>query len=73
MATTKKCKNCGKEFKPCRNLSGSNPNFHWRAVACSPECGEQYLHKVLVARGQIIEEPPIIEEESTESSELEYE
>lgn len=77
MAVTKKCKNCGKEFKPCRNLSGANPNFHWRAVTCSPECGERYLHNVLVARGQLVEEAPsevpVVGEELLEASETEEE
>lgn len=30
--------------------------FQWREVACSPECGEEYLRRVLESRGQLPKE-----------------
>ena len=49
------CKACGKEYEACHT---PNPGvFRWRDVACSPECAEKYIHDVMVARGEIVEEP----------------
>ena len=49
MSETAKCRVCGKEFTPCRT---PNPNgmFRWREVACSFECGQEYLQRVMEAR-----------------------
>lgn len=49
MSGTAKCRVCGKEFTPCRT---PNPNgmFRWREVACSFECGQEYLQRVMEAR-----------------------
>lgn len=44
------CRVCGKEYPPCRTAQ-RNPNvFHWQEVACSPECGEIYLKRILESR-----------------------
>ena len=49
------CKACGKEYEACHT---PNPGvFRWRDIACSPECAEKYIHDVMVARGEIAEEP----------------
>lgn len=57
------CKACGKQYEACTT---PNPNnvFRWFDVACSRECAQQYIHDVMVARGEITEEG-----ESTESNE----
>ena len=46
----KPCKICGKLYTPCGDCERDNIAFHWRTVACSYECGQAYLKKVLVAR-----------------------
>lgn len=52
---TKPCKICGTPFVPC--LTQLPFGFNWRTVACSPECGQVYLHKIMVSRGLIDEQP----------------
>lgn len=52
MPTVKKtCRVCGKSYEACRtakrDLTGV---FHWQEVACSPECGAEYLRQVTEAR-----------------------
>lgn len=54
MAATKlKCRVCGKEYEGCRTMKRPAGVFRWQDVACSPECGEEYLRQVLTARGQL--------------------
>ena len=61
---TKPCRVCGKPFIPCvTHVAGA---FNWRTVACSPECGQKYLYKIMVSRGEIIEEQPAPEAEKFE-------
>lgn len=50
MRRTKVCKVCGKEYTVCRNETTYDGVFHWRVVACSPECGAKYLAAVTAAR-----------------------
>ena len=52
MARLAHCKVCGKEFKVCMNCRNRSEggSYNWRAVACSPECGDIYLKQVLAAR-----------------------
>lgn len=47
---TKKCRVCGKEYTCCDTTRHTDGLFHWREVACSPECGQKYLEMVLEAR-----------------------
>lgn len=47
---TKICRVCGKKYEACRSAKISNI-FRWQDVACSPECGAKYLHKVQISRG----------------------
>ncbi|RFZ78217.1 hypothetical protein DS742_13950 [Lacrimispora amygdalina] len=46
----KPCKICGKLYTPCSDCEHDNTAFHWRTVACSVECGQEYLQKVISAR-----------------------
>lgn len=70
---TKPCKICGKPFIPC--LTQLPSGFNWRTVSCSPECGQIYLHKVMVSRGLIQEEipEPVVEESEIEEEVVEVE
>ncbi|WP_369297170.1 hypothetical protein [uncultured Neglectibacter sp.] len=46
------CKVCGKLFTPCNKTSRELGMFNWREVACSPQCGMEYLEQVTAARSQ---------------------
>ena len=60
------CRVCGKEYKVCRSCQKDNSKFHWRDVACSPECGEIYFAEILKSRAQETEEESAtVEKEST--------
>lgn len=51
MNAMKICRVCGKQYRACRNSARTGVNvFRWQEVACSPECGEKYLKKVLEDR-----------------------
>lgn len=52
MATAvKTCRVCGKEYEACRTaMSRAAGVFRWQEVACSPECGAEYLRRVTEAR-----------------------
>ena len=57
----KPCKVCGKMYTPCAYCENEKTAFHWRTVACSKECGYEYLRQVMEARNpepitEIIEE-----------------
>ena len=56
---TKTCRVCGKEYEACRSIRTGDKAFNWREVACSPECGSQYLEKVLISRGKIEKPKPV--------------
>lgn len=42
----KPCKICGKMFTPCADCENDKTMFHWRRVACSPECAREYFAKI---------------------------
>lgn len=44
------CKVCGKEYEPCRTVRNGDETFNWKAVACSPECGEEYFRRIIASR-----------------------
>lgn len=46
------CRVCGKQFVPCNKSSASLGAFNYHSIACSPECGAEYLRRVQVARNQ---------------------
>lgn len=51
MAThTIPCRVCGKMFVPCNKPSAVIGAFNYRSIACSPECGTEYLRRVQAAR-----------------------
>ncbi len=51
MASVKmSCRVCGKEYEPCRTATRRPNVFHWQEVACSPECGAIYLHRIIESR-----------------------
>lgn len=56
MGANKICKVCGKEYVACRSLRPADSTFNWRAVACSPRCGEEYFRQIAVSRGKVSEE-----------------
>lgn len=50
MADAKRiCRVCGKAYTACRTMSTPGV-FRWQEVACSPDCGEEYLRRVIAAR-----------------------
>lgn len=65
------CKSCGKMFTPCANCVNDNSAFHWRAIACSPECAKKYFKAVEEARKKNTKTEEsnehVIKEESKES------
>ena len=48
----KQCKACGKRYTPCFDCENDKTAFHWRTVACSPECGRKYFAMVEAARNK---------------------
>lgn len=55
---TKICKTCGKEYEACHT---PNPGImRWRDVACSPECASAYFRAVAIARGELVEDEPAV-------------
>lgn len=52
MATAvKTCRVCGKEYEACRTMMNRAAGvFRWQEVACSPECGTEYLRRITEAR-----------------------
>lgn len=46
----KTCRVCGKTYEACRSANSNPMVFHWQEVACSPECGAEYLRMVNEAR-----------------------
>lgn len=64
---TEACRVCGKQFVPCNRTSKDLKAFNYRAVACSPECGEIYLKRILESRSTKEEEVlPEVENETTD-------
>lgn len=46
------CRVCGKLFVPCNKTSSALGAFNYHSVACSPECGAEYLRRVQEARNK---------------------
>ena len=59
---TASCRVCGKAFIPCGKSSAEIGAFNYREVACSQECGQEYLKRVLAARSLKITPTDIVEE-----------
>lgn len=47
---TKICRVCGKAYEACHTEKKDPSIFRWQDVACSPECGTEYLRRVTEAR-----------------------
>lgn len=80
MVPMKKCRVCGKEYEACRNTKVQPGVYRWREVACSPECGDIYLQRVLESRGispkkekkvRAAKREPIVENLEPEKTEVE--
>ncbi len=55
---TRVCRVCGKTYEACRSTDKIAGVFRWQDVACSLECGAEYLRRVNEARHPAPEEPP---------------
>lgn len=49
-SAVKKCRVCGKEYEACRSANRIAGVFRWQEVACSPECGAEYLRLITESR-----------------------
>lgn len=58
---TKICKACGKTYEACHTFRRDSSVFRWQDVACSPECGQQYLTAIRISRGEIQPEQTKVE------------
>lgn len=61
----KQCRVCGKLYTPCGDCERDKTAFHWRSVACSRECGAEYLKRIEASRTPVVsklEETPIFVE-----------
>ena len=52
---TKICRVCGKEYKACHTQKVDPSVFRWQDVACSKECGEEYLRRIRESRKKPVE------------------
>ena len=57
MSSKVQCRVCGKEYTPCRSLLYNPSVFNWREVACSPQCGQIYLDRIIASRAPVEEAP----------------
>lgn len=46
------CRVCGKLYPACHSLRRGDTTFRWQEVACSPECGAEYLRQILLSRSE---------------------
>ncbi len=47
----RKCRVCGKEYEACRTMMNRAVDvFRWQEVACSSECGAEYLRRIAESR-----------------------
>lgn len=53
------CRVCGKSYEACRSAKRNAGVFHWQEVACSPECGTEYLRMVNEARNPVAKAPKV--------------
>lgn len=54
------CRVCSRSYKACQTAQIAN-TFRWQDVACSPECGAEYLRKIRLSRGEIeVVEPTVL-------------
>ena len=61
----KVCKVCGKQYEACHTLRPNmNSEFRWQDVACCPEHGAEYLRRILISRGELVEEEQPVKEDA---------
>ena len=66
------CRVCGKEYEVCHTQRPNlNNEFRWQEVACSPECGQIYLQRIIDSRSKKVDEPEMVEEQPIEEPEVE--
>lgn len=53
--TLKICRVCGKEYEACHTAYSDAGAFKWQDVACSPECGAEYLRMIRESRSSKVE------------------
>jgi len=54
MAEKANCRVCGKEFSPCKGVTGIPPDqqpFNWRKICCCVACGSQFINSIMESRG----------------------
>ena len=60
MASVKQvCRVCGKTYEACHTAKKNVGEFRWQEVACSPECGAEYLRRVMAARAKPAQPQPV--------------
>ena len=60
MASVKQvCRVCGKTYEACHTAKKNVGEFRWQEVACSPECGAEYLRRVMAARAKPVQPQPV--------------
>lgn len=45
------CRVCGQPYMGCRSTNVEPGVFRWKEVACSIECGDEYLRRIIESRG----------------------
>lgn len=66
----KKCRVCGKDYEACRSAKRVDGVYRWKDVACSPECGQVYLARILESRKPAVEKPIVIPSQEEETAEI---
>lgn len=73
MAKLAECRVCGKPYKICINCGRSGSGYNWRRVACSPECGDIYLQRIIESRQEKPDEEALQENKKEEKVEIKEE
>lgn len=66
----KRCRVCGKEYEACRSAKRVDGVYRWKEVACSPECGQVYLARILESRKPAVEEKIVASSTEEETIEI---
>ena len=59
-ANTRVCRVCGKKYEGCKTPRIAGTNLNWREVACSYECGQEYLLRIMISRDQDNMPAPVV-------------
>ena len=62
------CRVCGKEYEACRT-GAIGGEFRWQDVACSQECGSEYLRRIKLSRNIPVEDEDVSSEVELEEGE----